>query len=92
MKKIMSITGYGFLFCEVMYKEDARKSNRNPNPYRIYKVWWAADDNGRYKKHRKLVESYGDFASVLCYLRDDALGIAEKNYGSTVRIKGEGRE
>jgi hypothetical protein len=83
MKKVLEINGDGGLFCKVM--EDYTKRN----PYRIYKVWWATDADGRYRKHQKLVEEYGDFASVLCYLRDDALGINEggKLYGSTCRMQ-----
>lgn len=82
MKKVLEINGDGGLFCKVM-----RKVGDN-NPYRIYKVFWTIDESGRYTKHQKLVEKYEDFASVMCYLRDDALGCNEggKLYGSTCRI------
>ena len=80
MKKVLEINGDGGLFCKVMKDDNAKY-----NPYRIYKVWWTV----RYRRHQKLVEKYGDFASVLCYLRDDALGCNEngKLYGSTCRSR-----
>lgn len=83
MKKVFEINGDGGLFCKVMRDDKAKY-----NPYRIYKVFWTVDENLRYTKHQKLVEKYGDFASVMCYLRDDALGCNEggKLYGSTCRI------
>lgn len=84
MKKIMSLNGYGHLFCDVMYNE----KDKTHNPYRIYAVYWDQDESGRWKRHRKQVEKYGDFASVLCYLRDNALGIDV--YDSTVKVRWQG--
>ncbi len=83
MKKVMEINGDGGLFCKVM-RDDSEKCN----PYKLYKVFWTVDESGCYIRHQKLVEKYGDFASVLCYLRDDALGLNRDGnlYGSTCRI------
>lgn len=36
------------------------------NPYKLYRKWY---ENGW---HRKKVEEYGNFVSVLCHLRDYA--------------------
>lgn len=82
MKKVFEINGDGGIFCEVFKAED------RTNPYRIYKVWWDWNEQGQPRRHHKLMQKYGDFASVLCYLRDDALGINEggKYYGNTCRI------
>lgn len=81
MTKVFSINGDGDLFCDVM-----KDKNDSWTPYRIYRVWWDTDANGYPKKHRELIQRYSDLASVLCFLRDDALGIAKTDYGVSCKL------
>lgn len=42
------------------------------NPYQLYTVWW---DMGQ---HRRKLEEYANFASILCWLKDYAF---KSNWG-----------
>ena len=75
MRKVMEITGC----CEVLW-DDKEKYNI----YKVYKTFMAPNKYGYLTKHRKLIEKYADFSSVLCLLRDDALGL-DKEHESVFR-------
>ena len=44
------------------------------NPYSIYYTYRAYDGNHYPTKHKRLVERYGDFRSVMCHMHDMAFG------------------
>lgn len=75
MRKVMEIVGC----CEVMH-DDKEKYNI----YKVYKIYHAPNKYGYMTKHRKLIDKYADFSSVLCLLRDDALGL-DKEHESVFR-------
>ena len=54
MRKVLDIRLDGFHIVCIMYKEGL-------NPFRVYRV--TAD-------HRRQIAKYGDFISVLCFVRD----------------------
>lgn len=69
MKKLFSIR-HGIYQCECLYDEKEKY-----NKYKLYKVWVGENKYGYPTKRRKLIEQYADFKSVLCHMRDDALGL-----------------
>lgn len=69
MKKILEIK-HAPLFCVAYYDE-----NDQYNPYKLYKVYNAPGKYGYITKHKKLIEKYADFRSVLLRIADtDNLG------------------
>ena len=66
MRKVMEIVGC----CEVMM-DDKEKYNI----YKVYKTYTAPNKYGYMTKHRKLIDKYADFTSVICLLHDDILGL-----------------
>ena len=45
------------------------------NPYSIYYTYYAYDGKHSYAtKHKRLVERYADYRSVMCHMKDAAFG------------------
>ena len=66
--KIIDIKYYHRIIC--IYDDKAKV-----NPFYIYRITW---DNGQ---HRKLMERYADFNSVLCWIKDNVVVPKEKQEG-----------
>lgn len=68
MKKIMTIKCNPY-FCEAYYDRSAKC-----NPFKLYKVYSAPGRDGYITKHKKLIVSYADFASILFHISDEIRG------------------
>lgn len=56
------------------------------NPYSIYYTFYGRDEYGCYSKHKRLVERYANYPSVMAHMADMALGSV---YGRCFNEKGE---
>ena len=61
-RKVLEINENG------LHLECIKDYNAKYNPYRLYRVWW---DGGW---HRKLIDKFGDFQSVVAEVYDISIG------------------
>ena len=62
--KVLDIHDYMHLVCIRVIGE------KDPNPYRLFMVYYSINKDGYTTKHKKLIAKYADIVSVLCMVKD----------------------